>query len=233
MVILNDVVPIDYNKMKRLLWKKLDWKIISILNNTFYNYNEKDKNKYINYIYNNIKNDYNQIVDSNYFVDKSMNKNYCVHIYKRGKREGQICGNKIFIESNDKMQQFLCSRHCRDYSSKPRNYSHEKPRCNHVRINGNQCKHNSLKYSKYCYIHNQNYILNKVNHEVDDKIKKLKYLRMLYYKNRKKNRKNKIKQIIYSFKKKSYGDIKYDLKYNYINNNNVFHNFPIIYYDIT
>lgn len=83
----------------------------------------------------------------------SMSYKCCTHVYKNGKKYGEVCGAKVFIETNDKLQKYLCSRHCRDYDTKKRIYNKDNIRCNYIRNNGEQCKHKCNKYKKYCYIH--------------------------------------------------------------------------------
>lgn len=101
----------------------------------------------------------------------------CMHVYNRGSKKGQICGNKIFITTDNKMQTFLCSRHCRDYGPKSRLYTDEHERCNHIRNNNIRCKHKCEKNKKYCYIHKEQYIeeLNKelAEKEIDENYKKV------------------------------------------------------------
>jgi hypothetical protein len=77
----------------------------------------------------------------------------CMHVYKKGKREGDICGKKVFIKTENKLQKFLCSRHCRDYKSKNRVYDYLHKRCSYERKNGEICKHICKNNNKFCYIH--------------------------------------------------------------------------------
>lgn len=183
MVILNEVVHINYNKMKRLLYNKMDEKNKNVLDNVFFNKNEKEK-KYINY---NIISELKKIMDSNLFIDLSMNYSYCKHIYKYGKYEGHICGAKIFIKYNDKRSKFLCSRHCRDYNKKHRKYSEEKPRCKFIRNNNKQCRHITGKHIDYCYIHREDYKNNLLETNLKN-IEKLKRLRIIFFKNKNKSK---------------------------------------------
>lgn len=76
----------------------------------------------------------------------------CMHTYNNGKKAGKICGAKIFIKTNNRLQKFKCSRHCRDYNTNSRNYINRN-RCEYIRNNGIQCKHYSIKNKKFCYIH--------------------------------------------------------------------------------
>jgi hypothetical protein len=111
----------------------------------------------------------------------------CIHVYKNGKNVGNICGAKIFINTENKIQKFLCSRHCRDYMKNSRKYTKDNIRCNFIRNNGNRCKHRCSKYLNYCYIH-------KISNEEPiekykkDFIEKLKKKRRKYF--LKKNAKN-------------------------------------------
>lgn len=196
MVVLNKVIPIDYNYMKKILINKSNEKLLNILNNIFYNYNEKDKNKYITYILFNMKKELKELLDENHFLDLSMSYNYCNHIYKYGRREGELCGAKIFIKNNNKDQKYLCSRHCRNFEPKHRKYTDKTPRCSYIRNNGKQCKHRCSAYNKKCYIHKESEEYKKhINLKINEinKLNKLKYLRLLYYKNKYKNKHYKLK----------------------------------------
>lgn len=128
----------------------------------------------------------------------------CMHIYKNGKKEGQICGAKVFIETDNKLQKFLCSRHCRNYATKSRNYTKDNKRCSFIRSNGNMCKHKCGKGKNYCYIHKEEeedkHIesleivegnLNDFNMNRDLFLKKLEKRRKLYFI----RKKNKLKYI--------------------------------------
>lgn len=229
MVILNDVVPINYNKMKKLLWEKFDEKVLKILDNIFYNCSEEDKKKYIKYIYKNMKEELKEIMNNNNFIDLSMNYNYCNHIYKRGANEGKICGAKIFI---NKSNNYLCSRHCRNYEPIQRKYNIKTPRCNHTRNNGKQCKHKSLKNNIYCYIHEKLY---PIDNEII-KLKKIKHLRILYNKNKYRNKYKKNKTFSKNsriiFKKKEHDKNHKDI-FNDIFFENTLKKNKYTYYDIT
>lgn len=194
MVILNSAISVDYNKMKNIILKESNENIMKILNDLFFNNENKDE--YIKYILKNNHEKLKEIMNSNYNIYLFINNNYCVHKYKRGKREGHICGAKIEIESDD----YLCSRHNRKYESKQRIYSMENPRCSYIRNNNQQCKHKCKKNNNYCYIHfkNEKYEI-KNNNRKYDKINKLKYLRSIYYIN--KCNKNKYKYDKNNYKK--------------------------------
>lgn len=233
MVILNNVVPVNYNKMKRLLLSKVDEKTKNIIDRLFYN--NENKNKYTDYILKNINQDIKDIMDNNHYLDLFVNYNYCNHIYKHGKREGMMCCAKIFIKPNDKKNKYLCSRHCRNYNSKPREYSINKPRCNYIKNNGKQCKHICSNFNRYCYIHEYIEIENnKYTNEKINKIEKFKFLRKLYFKNKykskrkynNKNKKNKNKDknkyLMINFYK--YGISKCFFKYEYFYNYNITYN---------
>lgn len=191
MVLLNEVISVDYNKMKNIILKKSNESIIKILEDLFYN--KKDKDNYIKYVLNNMNQDLKKILEFDHNIYLFMNNKYCIHKYKRGRLDGHICGAKIEINSNA----WLCSRHDRSYNAKPREYSVKNPRCNHIRNNGERCKHKSLAYNTVCYIHTKYYSDNMKNDKNNkmNSIKKLKKLRLLYNKN--KNRyKNKNRNII-------------------------------------
>lgn len=198
MVVLNKVLPIDYNNMKKILWKKFDEKIIKILNDIFYN----DKNnKRIEYLRKNINGELKNIMDLDYFIYLCMNYSYCKHIYKNGNKEGHICGAKIFIKAEDDSQKFLCSRHCRKYKSKKRDYNVHK-RCSYIRNNNELCKHICRNNDKYCYIHKKMYREDDYENIKRNNLEKLKNRRKLYFnmkktKNPKFLKNPKIKNITY------------------------------------
>jgi hypothetical protein len=129
----------------------------------------------------------------------------CMHIYKNGNKAGEICGSKVFIKTENKLQRFLCSRHCRDYNSKKRSYNSVNKRCNHMRNNGEQCRHKCNHNKEYCYIHKKLYneLIINANDKNDINVKS-----------------NAIKNLekrrnLYNLKK--YDKIKYN-KHKYINN---------------
>lgn len=128
----------------------------------------------------------------------------CMHVYKKGRNAGEICGAKIFIETNNRLQRYLCSRHCRDYETKQRYYDDIRIRCSYIRSNYEQCKHRCKDNNKFCYIHKTN---DKEDMEEDilkDKkifINKLKIKRKLYFKLKKlKNKKQNL--FLQNFKEK-------------------------------
>lgn len=235
MVILNDVVPIDFNKSKKLLWKILDKKIIKILDDVFYN--NENREKYITYIHRKMKEEYKEILDDNHFLFLIMNNRYCTHIFKRGRMEGMVCGAKIEINTTSK---YLCSRHNRIYKPKSRNYTLEKPRCNYIKNNSERCKHMTNNLKTYCYIHNKYSKDDKI--EKENQINKLKYLRKILFKNkyRYKNKyydeyKNKKCRMIYRMDKNMRYNFLYDNKINnkYINIYENRNNFILKINDIT
>lgn len=101
------------------------------------------------------KNLLEEIRNTSFWNLYSLSYNVCMHIYKNGKRQGQVCGAKIFINTDNKLQKYLCSRHCRDYISKNRVYTKDNIRCSYKRNNGNICKHKCEKNKNYCYIHKE------------------------------------------------------------------------------
>lgn len=153
-----------------------------------------------------------QLRNTNFWNIYCSSEKICMHIYKNGNKAGEICGAKIFIKTENKLQKFLCSRHCRDYISKNRSYNRINKRCNHIRNNGEQCKHKCDQNKEYCYIHKKFYnelIINDNDRNVNfNAIKKLEKRRNLYI-------------------LKKYDKIKYN-KHKYINNIikcNDFHHF--------
>lgn len=176
-----------------------------------------------------------QIRNTGFWNLYSASEHICEHVYRRGKKEGQICGAKFFIKTNDKLQKYLCSRHCRNYDTKPRKYTINNPRCNYERKNGEQCKHRSLSFKTYCYIHIKYKNENKNKEYMNSKINKLRYLRKLYYRNKyKKKRKyrynhiNKNYSIIYSFKEYIKNKHKHILMMTK-KNENIFHDYIFNY----
>lgn len=230
MVILNKVVPIDYNKMKKIILKKSNESIMKTLDELFFNNENKDE--YIKYILKNNNESLKEIFNSDNNIYLFINNNYCVHKYKRGNREGQICGAKIEINSDN----YLCSRHNRSYKPKQRNYNINK-RCSHVRNNNELCKHICRDNNKYCYIHKKIYEKDIKEDNIDyikrKNIEELKNRRKLYFKMKKakylKNSKisdfskiSKIKNIIIEYITNNNIDInifmKNKNKYKFLNN---------------
>lgn len=123
-----------------------------------------------------------------------MSNNSCMHEYKNGKKEGQICGAKIFIKTDNKLQKYLCSRHCRDYETNIRKYSSNNIRCTYIRNNNKQCRHRCVKNKDLCYIHIDK---TKAEEELQKElyINRLKMKRFLFFK-KIKNKRYK-KQILY------------------------------------
>lgn len=97
----------------------------------------------------------NEIERTNFWNISCSSSKICMHVYKNGKKAGHICGAKVFIKTNNKLQKYLCSRHCRDYITKGRNYTKYNKRCSFIRNNGNICKHKCEKDKNYCYIHKE------------------------------------------------------------------------------
>lgn len=125
---------------------------------------------------------------TNYFWFISSSTKICSHVYKNGKREGQICGAKVFIKTDNKLNKYLCSRHCRDYHIKSRKLKEYETYCNFIRNNGNQCKHKCNKYEKFCYIHKNLRNLDEI--KKIKKLEKLKRLRKMYFQKKRKNNYN-------------------------------------------
>lgn len=133
-----------------------------------------------------------QIKDKGFWKIYSASEHICEHEYKRGNKQGQICGAKIFISTDNKLQKYLCSRHCRDYKSNHRIYYKNHVRCKYIRKNGEQCRHRCGADTVYCYIHKDdknNKFINDIN--IADKpdrdtynkaVNKLKRKRCLYFK---------------------------------------------------
>lgn len=94
-----------------------------------------------------------EIRNTNFWNIYLSSNSICMHIHKNGKRAGEICGNKIFVKTDNKLQKYLCSRHCRDYIPKGRIYNENRKRCSFIRNNGNMCKHICKQNNNYCYIH--------------------------------------------------------------------------------
>lgn len=127
-----------------------------------------------------------------------LSHNVCMHIYKNGSKAGTICGAKVFVKTDNKLQKYKCSRHCRDYGTKGRTYDETYIRCSYIRANEKQCKHRCNSNAKYCYIHAASEVINgsiidieKLNKSAyNEAINKLKKKRNLYFK-LKKLKKNK------------------------------------------
>lgn len=179
-----------------------------------------------------------KIKDINFWNIYSSSEHICMHVYKRGKNEGQICGAKVFISTDNKLQKFLCSRHCRDYEAKHRIYYKKHVRCKYIRKNGEQCRHKCGTNTVYCYIHKDNKnnkiinninIVDKLNEDTYNKgINKLKRKRCLYFKLKKIKKNNKqifLTQIFYKM------EIKKNIKefYKYFKNYKEHTNYNFVY----
>lgn len=116
----------------------------------------------------------------------------CMHVYKNGKNAGEICGNKVFITTEDKLQKILCSRHCRNYKPKGRTYDSEHIRCNYIKKNEAKCKHKCGNGDNYCYIHKKLFKEEPINKFVENNkeifIKKLETKKLIYFKLKNKKR---------------------------------------------
>lgn len=122
--------------------KKTFNKLKELLDNYRKNIDTRDK-FYYEYLLEDIR--------KTYFWNISCSSNKtCIHEYKHGKNKGEICGAKVFIKSNNRLQEYLCSRHCRDYTTKSRKYSINNIRCSYIRKNNKQCKHRCEKNNIYC-----------------------------------------------------------------------------------
>lgn len=144
---------------------------------------------------------------SNYFWFINSSEKICCHMYKNGKKEGQLCGAKVFIKTNNRLQKYLCSRHCRDYESKKRILKENEKYCDFVKENGNQCLHKCKNNEIHCYIHKKEdnkilvidpFKLNVLNINKKLFIDKLKKRREIYFLKRKKKYINN--NIIINFK---------------------------------
>lgn len=133
----------------------------------------------------------NEIRNTSFWTIYGLSHNVCMHVYKKGNKQGTVCGAKIFIKCNNKKQKYLCSRHCRDYNSNNRLYTTLNARCTYIRSNKEQCKHRCSYKQSYCYVHNKdnNIVTNIYNNDINEAkkrsmIKKLEIRRKLFFKNK-------------------------------------------------
>lgn len=133
------------NKDLLLSPKKIFDNVKELLDNYRETLNIKDKHYYKTFL--------ESIRNANFWNASCAADRICMHIYKNGKRAGEICGNKIFIIANNRLQEYLCSRHCRDYETKGRTYDKKHGKCNYIRKNKEECKHRCANGDKYCYMH--------------------------------------------------------------------------------
>lgn len=139
---------------------------------------------------------------TDFFWYKNSSDNICTYKYGyNSKQFGKICGAKVFVKSNDNLNKYLCSRHCRNYKPKERILHDNETQCNYIRNNNLQCKHKCKNNKKYCYIHEKKVnvellefaTVKKNNYKIEKKrfLKKLEKKRFLYFL----RKKNKYKHI--------------------------------------
>lgn len=111
MVCLNNNIPMDYSKMKKVILLELD----NIIKNELYyideiNDNKKDRIK--DNIIKEMKNKFN----SDLFIKRMMNDNHCIFKHKTGKNDGKICCKKI-TKNGDK-RNYVCTSHNKNHIPK-------------------------------------------------------------------------------------------------------------------
>lgn len=209
-MVINDSLKINTNFIKRTFKDTLDKNI----NDNLY-YLDKYGNDVLNkeqknIIKKNIIKDFLNEIDYNLYL--SIERNYCVYRFQKGKRYGEYCGRKIYIKNGNNIHLF-CSRHNTSYIINPRNYEKRK-QCEYIRNNGLQCK-NHIKYNNFCFIHKHH------NNKVDAFIK-LNELRNKYYQNIKKRRKKRIKNNFEQNNKNNKNTFHKNNKRFIYNNNNLY-----------
>lgn len=115
MVVLNEFLPICISSLKIHLSNK----IREVLDDRLDHFIETStiiKKTKKNIIFDNIIDDIKNIISSDNFLYLVMHDNYCIHKYKKGKKEGQYCAK--IIRSNNPKKVYLCCQHDKDHIPK-------------------------------------------------------------------------------------------------------------------
>ena len=62
-----------------------------------------------------INNKIKDLFSTDHFLYLSMNDDFCVHKFKKGKNEGKFCGKKIRTNLNGKKNDYLCCSHSKEH----------------------------------------------------------------------------------------------------------------------
>lgn len=208
-MVINNSLRINTKFIKKTIENTLNQ---NINNNLYFLDNSGNNiinNKQKNVIKNNIIKDFLGVMDYNLYL--SIDKNYCIYKFQKGKKYGKYCNRKIHIKTDNDVE-FYCSRHNKNYDANQRTYEKRK-QCDYIRDNGLRCKNHRI-YNNFCYVHKHH------NIKIDPFLK-LNKLRDLYYKNIKKKRKKQIDNYSKQNKKLKSNAHFYTFKKN--NNNKYFH----------
>lgn len=155
-------MPIDYNIIKKIFIDELE----NILDNELFYLdllNDNKKQKLKNIIVKEIRNR----ISSNNIIERSIHKDYCIHKYVKGKKQGEYCCKKITI--NGDKNKFVCTKHNKSHIPKNKCYK---------KINGSdnpnpdkilkfekniRNKYNSNKNQHIFTIKNKNNVKNMIN----------------------------------------------------------------------
>lgn len=118
MTCLNNKLQINIKQLKTIFIEEIDY----IINSELYYIDEKeiDENRKIKLKNNIIKKVKNKI-NSDYFIYRIMDDNYCTFKHKRGKNDGKFCNKKI--NTNLEMgykKDYLCCTHSKNHIPKKR-----------------------------------------------------------------------------------------------------------------
>lgn len=111
MVCLNEKLPIDYGYLRKIFVEELAIILDNELN-CVYDIKNDRKEK----IKNNIIEEFKNRVNSNNIIERIIHKDHCIHKYKKGKKDGNICCKKITKNGNKK--KYVCTIHNKDHVPK-------------------------------------------------------------------------------------------------------------------
>lgn len=152
MVCLNNNIPMDYSKMKKVILLELD----NIIKNELYYIDEINENKKDRIKDNIIKEMKNQF-NSDLFIKRMMNDNHCIFKHKTGKNDGKICCKRI-TKNGDKSN-YVCTTHNKDHIPKKK-----------IKINDND---GNIKNDKSIELIINNKIDNKTNISIKNSIENI------------------------------------------------------------
>jgi hypothetical protein len=108
MVCLNEKLPINLAQMKKNIIYELD----SIIEHNLYYLDEIDEEKKTK-IKNSITKEFKNKINTDLFIYRIMDDNYCTFKHNRGKHDGEFCCRRITINGDKK--KYLCRVHNKDH----------------------------------------------------------------------------------------------------------------------
>lgn len=113
MVCLNDKLPIDFLKMKKILISELD----SVIEDELYYIDDMKKENKKKIKINIVKN-FKEKINMNHFVYMIIHKNHCTYKHTRGKKDGEFCCKKITKHGD--INEYVCTTHNKNHIPTPR-----------------------------------------------------------------------------------------------------------------